>query len=160
MEADPENKEILYLYVKTLDTYARYLTKQGQIKEAKHWIRKAYRLSVKLNGEICKKNVVLLNFLGSLSYTQGNINRALYYFTKAESIGQHLPDMKIHSILYTNLGKVYLLKGVFAKAEKNCIEGLKCAKRHCYFKGKKEAEICLAKITHAMKQKRTVKKGE
>jgi len=147
---DPENEDVLGLYTITLDAYARYLMNQGQTDNARTYFRKAYNTSVKLNGEVFEMNVILLNDLGTLCYVQGNLDKALHYFRKAEKIGQHLPDMENFSTVYINLGNIYLKQGLLQEAEKNCVEGMKNAKRHRYDEGKKEAEICLAEIKNAM----------
>jgi len=154
LKTDPENKDILDLYVQALEAYGCFSTKQGQTEEAKLSFKKAYNLSVKLNGEIFENNIVLLNSLGAMYYDQKNLDYALFCFAKAESIGQHFPDMKKLSIVHVNLGNLFLEKGLLNRAEKICMEGLKNAKKHSCFKGKKEAEILLAKITIARKQKR------
>ncbi|XP_022166877.1 tetratricopeptide repeat protein 19 homolog, mitochondrial-like [Myzus persicae] len=150
IKIDPENEDVLGLYSITLDAYARFLMSQGQTKKARIYFRNAYNASVKLNGEVFEMNVILLNDLGTLYYVQGKLDKALHYFRKAEKIGQHLPDMENFSTVYINLGNIYLKQGLLKEAEKNCVEGMKNAKRHRYDEGRKEAEICLAEIKTAM----------
>ncbi|XP_060859972.1 tetratricopeptide repeat protein 19 homolog, mitochondrial-like [Metopolophium dirhodum] len=151
IEINPENEDVLGLYAITLDAYGRYLVNRGEINTARICFRKAYKASVKINGEVFKMNVILLNDLGTLYNVQGKLNEALHYFKKAEQIGQHFPDMEILSMVYINLGNIYLKQGMLKEAEKNCMEGMKNAKRHRYNEGKEEAEICLSAIKNAMK---------
>jgi len=151
IKIDPENKDVLGLYAITFEAYGRYLMNQGEINTARICFRKAYKASVKINGEVFKMNVILLNDLGTLYYVKGKLNEALHYFRKAEKIGQHFPDMEILSMVYINLGNIYLKQGMLKEAEQNCVEGMKNAKRHHYDEGKKEAEICLSAIKDAMK---------
>jgi len=150
-ELDPENEDVLGLYSLTLDAYARYLMNQGYTKHACFHFKKAYDISVKLNGEVCEMNVILLNDIGTLCYVRGMLEEALEFFGKAEKIGKHLPDMEHFSTVYINLGNIFLKQGLLKEAEKHCIEGMKNAKRHHYEEGKKEAAICLADIKSAMK---------
>ncbi|XP_022173735.1 tetratricopeptide repeat protein 19 homolog, mitochondrial-like [Myzus persicae] len=149
----PENKDVLGLYALTFDAFGRYLMNRGQFKHAISYFRKAYKASVKLNGEIFKMNVILLNELATLCYVQGKSNKAIQYLRKAEEIGRRLPGMDNFSMIYINLGHIYLEQGLLKEAEKNCMEGMKNATRHNYNEGKKEAEICLAEIKDAMKCK-------
>lgn len=107
-------------------------------------------MCVKLNGEIFEMNVILLNDLGTVSYAQGQVNEALSYLNKAVKIGQHLPDLESFSSIYINLGNIYLEQGLLKEAEKNCVEGMKNAKRHHYNHGIKKAALCLEEIKNAM----------
>lgn len=147
---DPENENVLGLFALSLDSYARYLLNQGQTKNAAIHFKKSYEMCVKLNGEIFEMNVILLNDLGTLSYSQGHEEEAINYFLKAAKIGQHLPDMEHFSSVHINLGNIYLKQGLLKEAEKCCTEGMKNAKRHQYAEGKKEAALCLEEIKNAM----------
>lgn len=147
---DSTNEDVLGLYALSLDAYARYLLNQGQTKKAFTTFKKSYEMCVKLNGEIFEMNVVLLNDLGTLSFIQGHVDEALYFLNKAAKIGQHLPDMENFSSVYINLGNIYLKQGLLKEAEKNCVEGMKNAKRHHYEEGKKEAALCLEEVKSAM----------
>lgn len=149
-DKDPENEDILGLFSLSLDSYARYLLNKGDTKKAFFNFKKSYEICVKLNGEVFEMNVILLNDLGSLSYVQGNVDEALHYLNKAAKIGQHLPDMEYFSSVYINLGHIYLKEGLLKEAEKNCIEGMKNAKRHQYDEGRKEAAHCLDEVKSAM----------
>jgi len=79
IKIDPENKDVLGLYAITLDAYGCYLMNQGEIKMARICFSEEYKASVKLNGEVFKMNVILLNDLGTLYYVQGKLNKALHY---------------------------------------------------------------------------------
>ncbi|XP_003245757.1 tetratricopeptide repeat protein 19 homolog, mitochondrial-like [Acyrthosiphon pisum] len=153
LKIHPENKNILDLYANTLNVYGRFLKKQKEIKLAKVSFKKAYIISVKLNGKISENNVILLNVLGTLYFAEGNLNKAILYFTKAIDIGQHLPKMQSFAVVHINIAHTYLRLGMLEKAEENCEKALKNAKIHSYFRAKKEAEICLAKINNAMKKR-------
>jgi len=130
IKIDPENEDILGLYAITLDAFGRYLMNQGELRIARMCFWKAYKANVKLNGEVFKMNVILLNDLGTLYYVEGKLNKALRYITKAEQIGQHFPDMEILSMVYINLGNIYIRQGMLKEATKNCVEGMKNAKKH------------------------------
>lgn len=147
---DSENENVLGLYALSLDSYARYHLNQGNTQNAFVNFKKSYEICVKLNGEIFEMNVVLLNDLGTLSYSQGHVQEAINYFNKAAKIGQHLPDMEHFSSIYINLGNIYLKQGMLKEAEKHCVEGMKNAKRHHYEEGKKEAAHCLEEVKNAM----------
>jgi len=154
LKIDPENKDVLDLYVKTLNAYGRYLKSQKEIKLAKTTFKKAYAIGVKLHGEMFESNVILLNVLGTLYHSEGNLNKAMLYFKKAKTFGQHLHNMQCLAVVYTNLAYTYLALGMLEKAEKNCGKALKNAKTYGNFRGKKEAEICLNFINEATKLKR------
>jgi len=151
IKINPEKENVLRLYAITLDAYGRYLMKQGDINTAIICLRKAYNASVKINGEVFEMNVILLNDLGTIHYVQGNLNKALQYYRKAEQIGQHFPNRENLSMVYIDLDNIILNQGILKESEKNCEEGMKNAKRHRYDEGKKEAEICLAEIKSALK---------
>lgn len=153
MKYDPENEDVLGLYAITLDTYGRYLLTEGQTEIARICFRKAYKASVKLNGEVFEMNVILLNDLGTIYYGQGKLDQALHCFKKAEQIGQHLPDMKSFSMVHINLSYIYLQQGLLKEAENHCVEGMTNAIRHGYEDGKKEAEYCLVGIINFAKCK-------
>lgn len=123
---------------------------QGRTNEAFTNFKKSYEICVQLNGEIFEMNVILLNDLGTLSFVQGHVDEALHYLNKAAKIGQHLPDMENFSSIYINIGNIYLKQGLIKEAEKNCVEGMKNAKRHNYEEGKKEAAVCLEEVKNAM----------
>ena len=122
IKINPENKEVLGLYATTLDAYGRYLMNQGEINTAIICFRKAYKASVKINGEVFKINVILLNDLGTIHFVQGMFNEASHYFRKADQIGQHFLDMEILSTLYIDLGNIFLKQGMLKEAEQNCVE--------------------------------------
>lgn len=147
---DPKNEDALGLYSLSLDSYARYLLKQGHTQEAFYNFKKSYEMCVKLNGEIFEMNVILLNDMATLSYVHGHVEDALKFLKKAVKIGQHLPDMETFSSVYINLGNIYIKQGMLEEAEKHCIEGMKNAKRHHYEEGKQEANHCLAEIKSIM----------
>ncbi|XP_025195722.1 tetratricopeptide repeat protein 19 homolog, mitochondrial [Melanaphis sacchari] len=149
-EIDPENEDVLGLYSLTLDAYARHLMNQGNNTHACTYFKKAFDISVKLNGELNEINVILLNDLGTMYYVRGMLEEALYFFGKAEKIGKHFPDMETFSTIYVNLGNIFLKQGLLKEAEKHCVEGMKNAKRHHYEIGKTEAANCLADIKKAM----------
>jgi len=146
LKIDPENKDVLGLYALTYASFGCYLFRHGQFKSAIFYFKNAYQASVQLNGEIFEMNVILLNELATLYYVRGMLNKAIPYLRKAEEIGQYLPDMKNFSMIYINLGQIYLELGMLKEAEENCMEGMKNAERHNHNEGKKEAEICLAEI--------------
>jgi len=154
LKIDPENKAILDLYAKTLNTYGRYLKSQKEYKLAMISFKKAYAVNVKIKGETFENNVIFFNLLGTLYIAEGNLNKGVLYFKKAKKIGQHLPNMKSLAVVYINLADTYLRLGMLEKAEKNCEKALKHAKIHYNFKGKKEAELCLARINNAMRNRR------
>jgi len=150
---DPKNKDVLGLYTLTLESFGRYLMNQGKFRKATFNFLKAYKASVNLNGEIFEMNVILLNELATLFHVQGMLNKAIQYLRKAKEIGQYLPDMENFSMIYINLGHMYLKLGMLKEAKENCMEGMKNAERHNYNEGKKEAKICLAEIINATKSK-------
>ncbi|KAL4100768.1 hypothetical protein QTP88_020799 [Uroleucon formosanum] len=151
IEIDSENKLFLSLYAKTLDVFGRYLKMQGKIQKAIIILQKAYNASVKLNGKVCKNNIILLNDLGNLYCVRGKLSKGLQYYIKAEKILKYFPDSKINSAIYVNLANNFLHQGMLKEAKKNCLKGINNAKRLCNNRGKKEAEICLAAIKKAMK---------
>ncbi|KAL4100783.1 hypothetical protein QTP88_020814 [Uroleucon formosanum] len=151
IKIDPENKDVLGLYAKTLDVFGHYFMMQGEIQKAIIILQKAYNASVKLYGEVFRVNIFLLNDLGNLYCVQGKLSKGLPCFIKAEKILENFPDSKINSAIYVKLANIFLQQGMLKEAEKYCVKGINNAKILCYNRGKEEAEICLAAIKKAMK---------
>lgn len=146
VEEDEKDEDALSLWAMSLDWYARFLLERERMEEALNNFQKAYKMSLKVNGEIHEQTVVLLNDLGTINFLMGNNDEAIEYLQKAIEIGRHLPNMEDFSSVHVNLGNIFLQRKLYAEAEKYCTEGFKNATRHKNAEGIHEATICLEEL--------------
>ncbi|BES88949.1 Tetratricopeptide repeat protein [Nesidiocoris tenuis] len=151
VKKDPDDEDLLTLWAMALDWYARFLLDKNRLAEAFNYFMKAYKMCLKVNGEIHEQTVVLLNDLGSVSFLKGDHDGAMEFLTKAVEIGKHLPNMHDFSSVYVNLGNVCLQQKMFEEAKKHCKEGMKNAKRHSNPEGIQEATLCLDEVSKVWK---------
>lgn len=141
-----QDEDTLLLYGMSLDWYAQFVVELKRYKDAHDLYKKAYDLSVNLNGEISEQCVVLLNDLGTVSFLQGDIDAALKYLTQATVIGARLPDMVELGSVYVNLGSIYMKKQMYDEAKRSCTYARDEARRLKNKKLEHEAEMCLQEI--------------
>lgn len=80
--------DVLTLWAMNLDWYAHLLLTMSKYTEAMKYMEQAYEYCVKLNGELHEQNVVLLNDLGSISFTKENYDEAMAFLIKAADLGK------------------------------------------------------------------------
>ncbi|XP_023248347.1 tetratricopeptide repeat protein 19 homolog, mitochondrial-like [Copidosoma floridanum] len=130
----------------SLDWYAHLLLNMSRYTEAMRHMKSAYELCVRLNGEVHEQSVILLNDLGSISFTKGNLDDAVDYLTKAVVTGEKLAEMDDIASIHVNLGNVYIKKGLLDEAKKSCLKGWKLSKKTKNDESMGEAKLCLEEI--------------
>ncbi|XP_049830549.1 tetratricopeptide repeat protein 19 homolog, mitochondrial [Schistocerca gregaria] len=141
-----KDEDTLLLLAMTLDWYAQFVFKSGRYKDAQNLMKRAYDLSVSINGETSEQVVVLLNDLGTVSCLQGDLDAALKYLKQATAIGEKFPDMLELGSIYINLGFVYLKKQMFDEAKRACVYAREQGRRLKNKEVEDVAELCLQKI--------------
>ncbi len=111
---------------KTYFKLAAIYMDKGIIDSGNKYIRKGYNISKKLN--FIKGLAVSSNILGRIHNLRGDLDSALFYFTKAKYYYDNVRDSVRSSGMLNNLGVTYKAKGNILKA------------MDCYFKSLKIKE--------------------
>lgn len=169
---ETDDPDILTIWAVNLDWYAHLLLNLSRFTEALRYMEKAYEMCVKLNGEEHEQSIVLLNDLGSINFTKGNLDDAIIYLTKAAKIGkkkkkliflckkkkvrdknylfcisgEKLPEMEDVASIHNNLGNVYIKKGLLDEAKRSCTKGWKLSKKAKNNESLNEAKLCLEEV--------------
>ncbi|XP_012286118.1 tetratricopeptide repeat protein 19 homolog, mitochondrial isoform X2 [Orussus abietinus] len=146
IDSGTNNEDVMLLRAMTMDWYARFLLSQSRLTEAYKNFLQSYELSVQVNGKVHDQTVILLNDLGTVSSMLGNEDQALEYFTEAAEIGKNLPEMEDLGWIHINLGKLYIIKGLYDAAKKACEKGFLISKARNNEESLAEARNCLSEV--------------
>ncbi|XP_031843893.1 tetratricopeptide repeat domain 19 [Nomia melanderi] len=155
MAKDNENPDVLQLVGLASEWYGSLLLSESRYIDALKYLTEAYNIAIKILGEEDEQTVILLNDLGTVKCMMKEYDQAIEYITEAIKIGAELPDMIDIGSIYVNLGNVYLEKGLYKEAKKNCTEGKRLGKSQNHDKSVDVAEKCLERIKEIMSQQKS-----
>ncbi|XP_076175242.1 tetratricopeptide repeat domain 19 [Ptiloglossa arizonensis] len=146
MNTESENTNLLQLLGLNLEWYSTLLYSQSRYTDAIKYLTQAYDICVKLNGEEHEQTVVLLNDLGTINCMIEEYDQAIKYLYEAIEIGKKLPDMIDIGSIHVNLGRTFIMKGLYEEAKKSCNQGKYLAQAKNHDESITEAEECLKRI--------------
>lgn len=117
-ESVSDSSGLAYVY----QAIGRIHNSQHDYAKAEENFRNAYNLRVKLNNT--RDIMAALVLLGIMHQEEGDLNRSLYYFIKADSAGKVINDRINLAEIKIHLAKNYLAKGELDSAQILSAEGL------------------------------------
>lgn len=153
--------ETIMLWNSLLNVYGNFLITQSNqaagdekselLNAGLSHLVKALDVWIEKNGRESEEVALMCNELAIKFLSAGDVDNAIKYLNEAIQVGENVPKTTVLPLAYTNLGMVYLGKGMFEESKTACEESLKIAKKHSDNRAKNDANTCLREINRVMK---------